>query len=412
MILDLTPQGAALGFSIDGLGRVLRDRLGGIEAATFPVGPRSAAIRVELPEGELTADFLESTQLRTATGAFVPLADIVEVERRSGFSTINRENGLRIVSVTGDIADEDAARAAEILRTLEERILPEIESEFGVGWRLSGLAEQEQSFLTDAALGFGFCLLGIYLTLAWVFASWTRPLLIMAVIPFGLIGTISGHALWELPLSLFTVVGLIGMSGIIINDSIVLVTTVDEYSQTRGLFPAIVDAACDRLRPVLLTTMTTVCGLAPLLYEPSSQAQFLKPTVITLVFGLGFGVVLVLMIVPALLATQQDIARQFEALRRALAFPARARAVSALTVLAGLAIAGVFAATMGHAILFGTMWTPIASVLPNTAEAGTGAAAALFIVASLVALVAVFLLSLALLLLTGRARPAPPPPAE
>jgi multidrug efflux pump subunit AcrB len=397
LILDLTPQGAALGLTIDELGRVLRNRLGGIEAATFPVGPRSAEIRVELPENELTADFLDRTQLRSASGAYVPLADVVEVERRQGFSVVNRENGLRVVSVTGDIADEDAARAAEIRRSLEERILPALEEEFGVSWRLSGLAEQERSFLTDAAVGFGLCLLGIYLTLAWIFASWTRPLLIMAVIPFGLIGTIYGHALWDIPLSMFTVVGLMGLSGIIINDSIVLVTTVDEYSETRGLIPAIIDGTADRLRPVLLTTLTTVFGLAPLLYEPSSQAQFLKPTVLTLVFGLGFGVVLVLLIVPSLLAMQADIRRQFEALRRAAAFPPRARTVSVLVLAGGIVSAALFAATLGHAIAAGGLWGPLAALLPVGAGAGPALALIVFLVLEMAALAALFGLGAALL---------------
>jgi multidrug efflux pump subunit AcrB len=108
------------------------------------------------------------------------------------------------------------------------------------------------------------------------------------------------------------------MTGIIINDSIVLVTTIDEYAKERGTIPAIIDGAADRLRPVLLTTLTTVLGLTPLLFEGSNQAEFLKPTVITLVYGLGFGMVLVLMLVPALVAIQHDIRRKREALRRAM----------------------------------------------------------------------------------------------
>ena len=409
LILDLTPQGAALGFTIDELGRVLRNRLGGIEAATFPSGPRTAEIRVELPADELTADFLDRTQLRTASGAYVPLADIVEVAERQGFSVINRENGLRVVSVTGDLDDEDAARAAEIQRSLQEVILPEIAGEYGVTWRLSGLAEQEREFLTDASIGFGLCLLGIYLVLAWIFASWARPLLIMAVIPFGLIGTIWGHAAWGLPMSIFTVVGLIGMSGIIINDSIVLVTTVDEYAETRGLIPAIIDGTADRLRPVLLTTLTTVFGLAPLLYESATQAQFLKPTVITLVFGLGFGMVLVLLIVPALLAMQSDIHRQFAALRRAAALPARARSVS---LLVGAACAGTalsFAATLGHAILAGGIWPPLGAALPLQAEAGLASALLVFLALTFLIVLLSFAAGAGLL----RRRPAATaPPAE
>jgi len=231
LILDLTAQGQALGVSIDALGRTLRDRLNGIEAASYPDGPRSATIRVELPARELTADFLDRTLIRTAAGDYVSLADIVTVDRRGGFSTVRRENGLRLVSVTGDISEDDPARAAAINETLKTEILPDIEERFGVTTRLSGLAEQENEFLTDAAVGFGLCLLGIYLTLAWIFGSWTRPGVVMAIIPFGLVGTIYGHNLWGVPMSMFTVVGMIGMTGIIINDSIVLVTTVDEYGR-------------------------------------------------------------------------------------------------------------------------------------------------------------------------------------
>ena len=321
LILDLTPQGQALGFTIDTLGRALRNRLGGIEAATYPDGPRSATIRVELPKGELTADFLDRTQMRTPEGLYVPLADIVSVERRTGFSTVRRENGIRLISVTGDISEDDPVRATEINEALQEIILPRIASERQVEFRLAGLSEQENDFLNDALTGLILCLTGIFLVLAWIFGSWTRPFVVMAVIPFGLVGTIYGHALWEVPLSMFTVVGLLGMTGIIINDSIVLVTTIDEYAETRGLVPSIIDGATDRLRPVMLTTLTTVLGMAPLLYEQSQQAQFLKPTVITLVYGLGFGMVLVLLVVPALVAVQHDIARQITAMRRGTRAP-------------------------------------------------------------------------------------------
>lgn len=317
-ILDLTAQGQALGFRIETLGRVLRDRLNGIEAATFPDGPRSAEIRVELPKGELSADFMERTLMRTSDGVYVPLADIVSVERKAGFSSVRRENGLRVIKVNGDISEDDSARAAEIERSLNQEILPRIASEYQVEWRLSGLSEQEDEFLSEAATGLILCLTGIYLVLAWVFASWGRPLVVMAIIPFGLVGAIWGHYVWDVPLSMFTVVGLLGMTGIIINDSIVLVTTIDAYQQERGLVPSIVEGTADRLRPVMLTTLTTVLGLTPLLYEGSQQAQFLKPTVITLVYGLGFGMLLVLILVPALLAILNDLSRPITAMRRAL----------------------------------------------------------------------------------------------
>ncbi|WP_114965849.1 efflux RND transporter permease subunit [Alkalilacustris brevis] len=411
--LTLTPQGQALGFTIDGLGRVLRHRLNGIEAASFPDGSRTARIRVELPENELTADFLDRTLLRSASGQYVPLADIVSVESRTGFSTIRRENGLRVVSVTGDISEDDPARASEINQELRNTILPRIAEDYGVSWELSGLAEQEREFLSDALMGFILCLVGIYLTLAWIFSSWTRPLLVMAVIPFGLIGAVYGHASWGMAFSIFSVVGLVGMAGIIINDSIVLVTTVDEFGGDRGLFPAIVDAACNRLRPVLLTTLTTVLGLTPLLYEGSSQAEFLKPTVITLVYGLGFGMVLVLLMVPAMLAMQFDLWRLGQALRRALGARRVARAHSVVVWLALGGMAALMAATLLPAIWRGGILAPLAGLVeglfPPRAAAvlidGVPGAVAVFLMGALALALTAYLVGGLMLLAGSRAKP-------
>ena len=357
LILELTPQGQALGLTTEELGQTLRARLNGLEAATYPLGPRTASIRVELPTGELTADFLDRTLIRvTGTGgaaSYVPLADIVSVERRTGFSTVRRENGIRVVSVTGDLSEDDPARAEEISQEIQEVILPRLEENFGVSTTMSGLAEDERNFLSDAARGLILCLTGIYLALAWVFASWSRPLVVMAIIPFGLVGAIWGHYIWDVPLSMFSVVGLIGMVGIIINDSIVLVTTIDEYDEDRGLITAIIDGAADRLRPVLLTTLTTVLGLAPLLYETSSQAQFLKPTVITLTYGLGFGMVLVLIVVPALIAIGFDLRTNVVSARRS--FRATRGGIRSTTMVTSAAVALWFAATMGIQIATGTL---------------------------------------------------------
>ena len=404
LILELTPQGQALGFTIDGLGSVLRARLGGVEAATYPDGPRSAEIRVELPIGELTADFLERTQMRTPEGAYVQLADIVSVERRTGFSTVRRENGIRLISVTGDISEDDPARANDIMLALETEILPTIASERQVDYRLSGLSEQEGDFLNDARTGLILSLLAIYLVLSWVFASWTRPLVVMSVIPFGLVGTIYGHAAWDVPLSMFTVVGLLGMTGIIINDSIVLVTTIDEKAQDRGLIPSIIDGAADRLRPVFLTTATTVLGLVPLLYEQSSQAQFLKPTVITLVYGLGFGMFLVLLIVPSLIAIQNDIGRLTQTARRGLRF--RQGGIRVVLGTASALIVAWLGATMGAFALTGALPETLRSALADTPLGGDLTLArslGFFLVGAAVICLTVYLLS-AVALVVSRMR--------
>ncbi|MFN4099336.1 MAG: efflux RND transporter permease subunit [Pararhodobacter sp.] len=374
LLLELTPQGQALGFATDTLARELRQRLGGIEAAVFPDGIRSARIQVTLPEHERAADFLENTLMRSASGQYLPLGDVVRVETRQGFSSIQRENGLQLVTVSGVLDEDDPAAAAALLAQLQTEILPRLAEDFGLTFRLSGLSQQEDEFLSDAALAVIGCLVAIYLVLAWVFSSWLRPMVVMAVIPFGLIGVIYGHYAWGISMTMFSIVGMIGMAGIIINDSIVLVSTVDQYSKDRGLFPSIADAAADRLRPVLLTTATTVFGLGPLLFERSADAQFLRPTVVTLSYGLGFGMVLVLLIVPALLATGHDMGRAARSLKRALRMPAAqvGPGLRALPWVAALLVAGAFALTMGWALVFGGAGPLTALLLPGAESAGAG----------------------------------------
>ncbi|MFV0245444.1 MAG: efflux RND transporter permease subunit [Qingshengfaniella sp.] len=395
--LDLTAQARALGFDIADIGRVLRQRLNGIEAASFAAGPRSGSIRVEVPDSEKTADFLDRVLIRSPDGGYVPLADLVTFERQPGFSTIRRQNGLRTISVTGDINQDDPARSSIIIQEIEQDILPRIEAEYQVNWELGGLALEEEEFLAAASTGFILCLLGIYLTLAWIFASWARPLAIMAIIPFGLVGTIWGHYVWDVPMTMFTLVGLMGMTGIIINDSIVLITTVDDYARSRGLVPAIIDAVCDRLRPVLLTTLTTILGLGPLLYETSQQAQFLKPTVITLVYGLGFGVVMVLVVLPALLAAGMDISASLRAARRALGSRRAAGGHRAALAL-GAVLALWFAATLGAQVVLGRM-PGLGALMPGQ---GTAIAFALFAIGSVAATLVALSLALAGALLGQR----------
>ena len=360
--LALTPQGEALGFSTDTVGAELFARLNGITAVEFPAGVRTTAVTVRPPASELTADFLDRTLLRTGSGEYVPLEEIVTTASEVSFSTVERENGRKFVTVSGSIAEDDAARAAEIGTLLRSDILPRIATRHYLEWDLGGLALQEDEFLTEAMMGFLLCILGIYLVLGWVFGSWTRPLVVLAVIPFGMIGTVWGHASFGLAMSLFTIIGLIGMSGIIINDAIVLVTTIQDHARSQGIAAAAVAGARDRLRPILLTTLTTVLGLAPLMYEASRQALFLKPTVVTLVYGLSVGFFAVLLLVPSLMMIQSDISGALRTLRKVLTRrgfnPRFRRAVIAavFTVLAvDVAILGPWVIT-GNAVVPLQLW--------------------------------------------------------
>jgi predicted RND superfamily exporter protein len=152
---------------------------------------------------------------------------------------------------------------------------------------------------------------------------------------------------------MFSIIGLIGMTGIIINDSIVLISTIDEFAEKRGLTPSVIDATSDRLRPILLTTLTTVLGLLPLLFETSKDAQFLKPTVITLVYGLGFGMFVVLFLVPAFVIIQRDFRQLFNALKR-LVFSNRLSSFGRISIWIGLgSIFSVFTVGFGSMAFLG-----------------------------------------------------------
>ncbi|EFO31787.1 AcrB/AcrD/AcrF family transporter [Roseibium sp. TrichSKD4] len=316
LTLALTAKGEALGFSTETVARTLRDRLEGIEVAEFPVGRRTATVKVTLPDEETHALFIHDTRLKSPAGTYVSLSEIVTIESNYGFASIVRENGLRTLRVTGDVSEDDPVAADQVKTALSDVLLPQLAAEFDVQSEQGGLAEQEKSFLSEASIGFCLCLAGIYLTLCWIFASWTRPLVIMIIIPFGAIGMIWGHYLHSIPLSMFSVVGFIGMAGIIINDSIVLVTAIDEHAEKRPFREAVINGVCDRLRAVVLTSATTVFGLLPLLFETSRQAQFLLPTVVTLAYGLGVGLFIVLLLTPALLTVQQDFGRFVSSGRR------------------------------------------------------------------------------------------------
>jgi multidrug efflux pump subunit AcrB len=397
MVLALTPQGEALGFTTEAIGAELFGRLNGITAAEFPAGTRTTAVTVKLPEAELSADFLDTTRMRTTGGEYVPLGEIVTAESSLAFSTVARENGRRLVTVSGSLSEDDPARAAEIATALKDEIVPAIAARYNLDWDLGGLALQEDEFLGEALTGFLLCVLGIYLVLGWVFGSWTRPIVVLAVIPFGLIGAVWGHAAFGLAMSLFTVIGLVGMSGIIINDAIVLVSTIQGYAGRRSIVMAAVAGAKDRLRPILLTTLTTVLGLAPLMYEESRQSLFLKPTVVTLVFGLSVGFFLVLLLVPSLLVIQSDFTRALRSARRVVLGRRMDPRVRRATGLAVAAMVVVDLALLGPWALTGRPVAALSSLAEGGSEAVAGVVSLSAAVAGTLVLVAVLAAYTALL---------------
>jgi len=186
--------------------------------------------------------------------------------------------------------------------------MPQLASHYGIHYSFEGRSADQAETMADMRYGLLIGLILIYLVLAWVFASYGWPLVVMAAIPFGLIGALFGHLFMGIDLTILSLFGLFGLSGIVINDSIILVSFYQQLiKQGMNDHDALVEASCQRLRAVLLTSLTTIAGLAPLLFETSLQAQFLIPMATAIAFGLLFSTVLVLLIIPVLLSYHEDI---------------------------------------------------------------------------------------------------------
>ena len=308
-ILEVTPRGRALGFTIESVGRQVRDTFEGRIAKRFARIDEEVAVRVRFPRDTVDGGTLRALYLRGPKGAEVPLSQVVTIRQHQGFSRIRREDGRRQVSVVGEV-DENKTSAQAVLTALAEGELPAIARRHGVDFEFKGRSEEQAQTLDEMRLGAMIGLAAIYIILAWVFASYSRPFVVMAIIPFGLIGAILGHWVMGFDLTILSLIALLGLAGVLVNDSIILVSTIDErMAAGQAAFEAIVDGARDRLRAVLLTSLTTIGGLLPLMFETSLQARFIIPMAVTIVFGLAVGTLLVLIVVPALLAIQEDIRR-------------------------------------------------------------------------------------------------------
>ena len=318
IILELTPRGQALGFTTEAVARQVRDAFEGAIAKRFARGDEEVTIRVKYPAARQSEAELRRLYLRSPAGAEVAITEVVTMRGAVGFERIRRENGVKEVAVTAEI-DEAALAPNELIEALKAGALARVADAHGLDYRFAGKAEEQAQTLADMRFGALIGLSAIYIILAWVFGSYTRPLVVMVVIPFGLVGAILGHMLLGYTLTILSLFALLGLSGILVNDSIVLVTTIDQRTNDgEALADAIVNGTCDRLRAVVLTSLTTILGLTPLLFETSLQAQFLIPMAITLVFGLMAATFLVLLVVPALIAVQDDFGRLFNPAKTAV----------------------------------------------------------------------------------------------
>ncbi len=305
LILEVNPRGAALGFTTETVGRQVRNSFEGSIAKRFARDDEEVTVRVQLPDAEKSRA-LEDLFLRTDQGREVPLTEVVSIREQSGFSRLRREDGKRFVSIAAEV-DAQVTDSNAIIRALPEEGLADIAAKYNLQFEFAGRAEEQGAAFADLGAGTLIALISIYIILAWVFASYARPIVVMSIIPFGLVGAVLGHMVMGFDLTILSFVALLGLAGILVNDSIILVDQIDNrLDEGLGVRDAVINGVQDRLRAVLLTSLTTVGGLTPLLFETSLQAQFLLPMAITLAFGLATATFLVLLVVPAILGIQED----------------------------------------------------------------------------------------------------------
>ncbi|WP_321499071.1 efflux RND transporter permease subunit [Breoghania sp.] len=308
LVMELTARGKALGFTVNSVGRQIRNAFEGAIARRFAEAEEEITLRVRQGQtDEEGGGALRSLNLRAPSGEYVPLGEVVTLTDRQGFSTILRRDGKATVSVTADV-DYDVTSNAAIVRELDAGPIADIAARHGVDYSFSGRQEERAESFADLKLGTIIAMGAIYLILAWVFASYTQPLIVMSIIPFGIVGAIVGHYVFGYKLTILSLISLLGLAGILVNNSIILVSRFNDRRESdEDIHEAAVGAAQDRLRAVLLTSLTTIGGLSPLLFEQSVQAKFLLPMAITIVFGLAVATLLILFIVPALLGVADDI---------------------------------------------------------------------------------------------------------
>jgi multidrug efflux pump subunit AcrB len=289
------------------LGRQLRTAFDGYLVQIFQDGPDEVEVRVKLPEYERNRlGSLYRLNVQLPSGESVPLTSVAEWRSRRGFEVLRHAEGRLAVEVTADV-DSRQTSVDEVIAGLEEKTLPELLQRFPVDYAFEGRSADQRETLGDMRKGLILGLVLIYLILAWVFASYGWPLVVMSVIPFGLTGALFGHWLMGIDLTILSLFGLFGLSGIVVNDSIILVSFYKRLrEQGMDRMDALVEASCQRLRAVLLTSLTTIAGLTPLLFETSFQAQFLIPMATSIAFGLGFATLLVLLVIPSLLSIHES----------------------------------------------------------------------------------------------------------
>lgn len=306
--LKIKPEAEALGLTLASLGRQVRQAFYGEEAQRIQRGRDELKVMVRYPKEERrsVAD-LENMRIRTPAGDEVPFASVAEVSFGQAYSSINRQNRKRTVTVSADI-DPEKVEPGVVVKEISEQYIPELLSRYpGVGYGLEGASLEEINLVRNLTAASFAALFLIYALIAIPLRSYSQPMIIMSVIPFGLIGGVVGHIVLGQAISMFSLFGLIALAGVVVNDSLVMMDFINE-ARKDGMSAqlAVVQSGVQRFRAIILTSLTTAAGLMPIMLEKSVQAQYVIPMATSLSFGIVFATVITLFLVPALYLLQID----------------------------------------------------------------------------------------------------------
>ncbi len=306
--LTLKPAARTFGLTLADLARQVRQGYQGEEAVRIQRGRDDVKVVVRYPLDERSSlGDLERMRIRTPAGDEIPFSQVADVDMGRSYATINRQERQRVITVTADL-DDKVANSKDITEELAAGFLPRLMADYpAMGYNFEGRAENRRESLESLRKGFIIAMFVIYALLAIPFGAYLQPLVVMSAIPFGIIGAVWGHVLMGMPMTILSMFGLVALSGVVVNDSLIMVDFINR-SREKGmaLREAVLLSGKKRFRPIMLTTLTTFFGLLPLLLEKSVQAQFLIPMALSLAFGIVAATTITLILIPILYTVMED----------------------------------------------------------------------------------------------------------
>lgn len=309
-VFELTDEGLSVGLTPTSLGQQLRYAFFGLEAQRVQRGDSEILVYVRYPkEQRESLTGLENTRIRLSDGSEVPLSSVARIKKQLGYSQIFTVDGRRIVTVSGDV-DLAVTTPDDVISVLTTDVLPDLQGRYpGLSYSFEGKSREQKDDLGTLKRNMLIALMVIYVLIGGQLRSYIQPLIIMSAIPFGIIGAVWGHFLLGYDISFLSLFGMVALTGVVVNDSVVLVDYFNGHKNEFGksTYDALSASVARRFRPILLTTLTTSLGLLPMLLETSLQAQFLIPMVVSLATGILFSTTVILILVPCLLLIVEDI---------------------------------------------------------------------------------------------------------